>query len=55
MDIVYIKTYTKASARDIGCYDYTKMYRLGGETDSAIRWRKITGVTSARGTAEVGR
>ena len=22
------------------------MYRLGGETDSAIRWRKITGLTS---------
>ena len=27
-----------------------KMYRLGGETDSAIRWRKRTGVMSAWGT-----
>ena len=32
----------------------TKMYRLGGETDSAIRWRKRTGVMSSRGTAEGG-
>ena len=32
----------------------TKMYWLGGETDSAIRWRKRTGVTSPRGTAEAG-
>ena len=26
--------------------------KLGGETDSAIRWRKITDVTSARGPEE---
>ena len=31
-----------------------KMYRLGGETDSAIRWRKRTGVMSVRGTEEAG-
>ena len=30
-------------------YMASKMYRLGGETDSAIRWRKRTGVMSARG------
>ena len=29
-----------------------KMHWLGGETDSAIRWR--TGVTSPRGTTEAG-
>ena len=32
----------------------TKMYILGGETDSAIRRRKITRVMSARGTEEAG-
>ena len=31
-----------------------KMYRLGGETDSAIRRRKRTGVMSARGTEQAG-
>ena len=31
-----------------------KMYWLGGETDSAIRWRKGTGVMLARGTEEAG-
>ena len=30
-----------------------KMYRLGGETDSVIQWRKRTGVM-ARGTEEAG-
>ena len=32
----------------------TKMYRLGGETDSATRQRKKTGAMSARGTEEAG-
>ena len=31
-----------------------KIYRLGGETDSTIWWRKWTGVILARGTEEAG-
>ena len=32
----------------------SKMYRLGGETDSAMRCCKRTGVTPTRGTEEAG-
>ena len=31
-----------------------RLIKLGGETDSAIQWRKGTGVTSPRGSEGAG-
>ena len=33
---------------------WSRCIKLGGETDSAIRRRKITGVTSPRGSEKAG-